>query len=150
MLLLLLCGCTYRVPYASSKPYYMVLKNSSLAVADTGFIKRDEHRFNLQLFSASTPVFELDVQNLVCLGYKCMTKKSFNREFFGFEHYDEFIEELVNLQPIYGKIDFIKDGNGFKQRIKTENYDITYRVDGGNLYFKDRKNRVLIKLKELK
>ncbi len=150
VVLLFFTGCAYKTPYASSKPYYVVIKNSSIAVADTGFIKKDEGRFNLQLFSASTPVFDLHVDSDVCLGFRCISKRSFNKEFFGAYHYEEFIDNLLNLQPIYDRINLKKLKNGFEQKIKTESYDITYRVQNENLYFKDRKNRVLIKLKELK
>ena len=148
--ILLLVGCAYKTPYKSSKPYYVVIKNSKIALADTGFIKRDDGRSNLQLFTAGTPVFDLHVKSDVCLDYICLKKENFNREFFGIMHYENFIDELFNLQPIYSKKNFKKIANGFERKIKTDSYDITYRVEGKNLYFKDRKNRILIKLKELK
>ena len=150
ILLLLFAGCAHKTPYASSKSYYIVVKNSKIAVADTGFIKRDGSRFNLQLFSASTPILNLHVDNDVCSGYICMPKRDFNAEFLGFGHYENFIDELFNFQPIYNKESLKKSKSGFEQKIKTDEFDIIYRVENGNLYFKDRKNRVLIKLKELK
>jgi hypothetical protein len=150
VLLLFFTGCAYKTPYTSSKPYYIVIKNSQIAVADTGFIKRDESRFNLQLFSASTPIFDLHVEDDVCIDYTCMSKRSFNTEFFGISHYESFIDELFNLKPIYNKKGLIKSRNGFEQKIKTDEFDISYKVEHGNLYFRDRTNRVLIKLKELK
>ncbi len=150
VIVLFLGGCTYKTQYEFSKPYYIVIKNSKIALADIGFIKKDKNRLNLQLFTAGTPVFELDIKSDVCLGYMCLKKKNFNAEFFGYSHYENFIDELFNLKPIYGKKNLKKIDNGFEQKIKTASYDITYRVKNGNLYFKDRKNRVLIKLKELK
>ena len=150
VLLLFFTGCAFKTPYKSSKPYYIVIKNSKIALADTGFIKKDDGRLNLQLFTAGTPVFDLHVKNDVCLDYICLKRKNFNREFFGNRHYDSFIDELFNLKPIYSKKNLKKIANGFEQKIKTDSYDITYRVEGENLYFKDRKNKILIKLKELK
>jgi len=149
-LLFLFVGCSQKTPYASSKAYFVVIKNSKIALADTGFIKKDNERLNLQLFSASAPIFDLHVKEDVCIDYMCLTRKSFNNEFFGFSHYKTFVDELFNMQPIYKQKNIEKTKDGFKQQIKTENYDITYRVQNNNLYFKDRKNRVLIKLKELK
>ena len=148
--ILLLTGCSFKTPYKSSKPYYIVIKNSKMAVADTGFIKRDESRFNLQLFTAATPIFDLHVEKNVCLDYACMSKKSFNREFFGISHYENFVNDLFNLKPIYNRKNLKEQNSGFEQKIQTDEFDITYRVENGNLYFKDRKNRILIKLKELK
>lgn len=143
-------GCAYKIPYASSTPYYVVIKNSSIAMADTGFIKRDKSRFNLQLFSASTPIFDLHVDDDVCLDYICLTQENFNKKFFGVKHYKGFVDELFNFKSIYNKKNLKKIQNGFEQKFKTDSYDITYRVENGNLYFKDTKNRILIKLKELK
>ena len=150
VIVIFLTGCAYKEPYQSSKPYYVVIKNSQMAVADTGFLKKDGPRLNLQLFSASTPILDLHVESDVCLDYACLSKKSFNTKFFGYAHYESFIDDLFNLKPIYSKKNLKNLDNGFEQKIKTDGYDITYRVDNGNLYFKDRKNRVLIKLKELK
>jgi len=149
VLLLFFTGCVYKIPYTSSKAYYIVIKNSQMAVAATGFIKKDDTRLNLQLFSAGTVILDLHVEENVCLSYTCMTKESFNKEFFGIHHYKEFIDELFKLKPIYGKKNLIKLENGFEQNIVTSSYDITYRVENGNLYFKDRTNKILIKLKEL-
>ncbi len=148
--LIFFTACSYRVPYTSSIPYYIVIKNSQIAVADTGFIKKDDTRLNIQLFSASAPIFDLHVEENVCLGYSCMSKESFNKKFFRVKHYKEFIDELFNLKPIYDKKNLKKLNNGFEQHIVTDSYDITYKIQNRNLYFKDRKNRVLIKLKELK
>ena len=150
VIILFLTGCSYKEPFLSSKPYYIVIKNSQIAVADTGFIKKDENRINLQLFSASTPIFDLHVKDDVCLDYVCMSKRSFNREFFGFSHYESFINELFNFKPIYDDKNLKKTELGFEQEIKTDEFNIVYKVDGENLYFKDKKNSVLIKLKELK
>ena len=147
--ILLFSGCAYKTPYTSSKPYYIVIKNSQISVADTGFIKRDDSRLNLQLFSAGTVLLDLHVEESVCLSYTCMSKESFNKEFFGIRHYKEFIDELFSFKPIFSKKNLKKLDNGFEQKIVTNSYDITYRVENGNLYFKDRTNKVLIKLKEL-
>ncbi len=148
--LFLLVGCSQKVDYQSSKSYYIVIKNSSIKVADTGFIRRGNNEINLQIFAASTPILDLHVKQDVCIGYTCLSKISFNKRFFGFSHYESFVDELFNLQPIYHKTNLVKTPNGFEQKIETKDYSIIYRVDGENLYFKDKKNRILIKLKELK
>jgi hypothetical protein len=150
ILLLLFSGCAYKRPYTSSKPYYIVIKSPQMAVAATGFIKKDNTRLNLQLFSAGTVLLDLHVEENVCSRYVCLSRESFNKEFFGVRHYEEFIDELFNLKPIYGEKNLEKLKNGFEQKIVTNSYDITYRVENENLYFKDKKNKILIKLRELK
>lgn len=149
-MLFLFVGCSQKISYTSSKAYFVVIKTQKIALADTGFIKKDDSRLNLQLFSASSPIFDLHVNDDVCIDYTCLTRESFNDEFFGYKHYKNFIDELFNMQPIYNKKNLLKSKDGFEQKIRTNNYDITYKVVNGNLYFKDKHNRVLIKLKELK
>lgn len=145
----LFIGCSMKIPYSSSKAYHIVIKNSKIAVSDTGFLKQDEDRLNLQLFSAATPILDLLIKDDVCLDMFCMRKEEFNYEFFGNKHYKSFVKELFTLQPIYNQKNIQKKENGFEQYIKTDSYDITYRVMGNELYFKDKKNKILIKLKEL-
>ena len=146
----LFIGCSIKTPYITSKSYHVVIKNSKIAVSDTGFLKQDEDRLNLQLFSAATPILDLLIKEDVCLNMFCMRKRKFNYEFFGNKHYEGFIKELFTLQPIYKQKNIQKNDNGFEQNIRNNFYDITYRVMGNDLYFKDRKNNILIKLKELK
>lgn len=146
-ILFLFVGCSQKLPYAFSKAYFVVIKTPKIALADTGFIKKDENRLNLQLFSASSPVFDLHVKSDVCVDYVCLTRDSFNDEFFGYKHYDNFVDDLFNMKAIYEQKNFLKTEDGFEQKIKTEDYDITYRIKNGNLYFKDTQNKVLIKLK---
>lgn len=143
-------GCSYKNVYSSSKAYHVVIKNSAIAVADTGFIKKSKEGFNLQVFSAATPILDLHVNNEVCLDYVCLSKDNFNKKFFGVAHYDNLLNDLLLFQPIYDANNITKTQDGFEQKIKNENYDITYKIQGSNLYFKDVKNRILIKLKELR
>lgn len=150
VVVLFFTGCAYKAPYTTSKPYFIVIKNSQIAVADTGFIKKNESTINLQLFSASTPILDLHVGQMVCINRTCVSKKRFNVEFFGYTHYESFVDEIFRLKPIYDKKNLKKIESGFEQKIETENFDITYRVEGKNLYFRDRKNRVLVRLKELR
>jgi len=150
LLVLFFIGCSVKTPYTSSQSYFVVIKNSQLALADTGFIKKREGDLNLQLFSASTPIFDLHVKGSVCIDLLCLDRTSFNKKFFGYGHYENFVDDLFNMQPIYNQTNLIKHKDGFEQKIKTKNYNIIYEVNNGNLYFKDMKNKILIKLKELK
>lgn len=149
IVIFLFLGCASKVAYESSQAYYIVIKNSQIAIADTGFIKKNPNTLNLQVFSASAPLLELEISENICIDSWCQGSKSFNKEFFGTSHYKTFINELLNFQPIYDRKNIIKAENGFSQKIKTDKYDINYRVQNGTLYFKDSQNRVLIKLKKL-
>jgi hypothetical protein len=149
LLALLFFGCAQKTVYNSSQAYYIVIKNPKMSIADTGFIKKNEDALNVQVFSASTPLLELEVSQNICINSLCLKAKRFNKEFFGTSHYETFINELLSFNPIYEEKNIIKEANGFSQTIKTENYEITYRVKNDTLYFKDSHNNILIKLRKL-
>lgn len=149
-LVFLLGGCSFKNPYMSSKSYHVVIKNKQIALSDTGFIKKDSKRFNLQLFSAGTPVLDLLIKDDVCLDYVCVSKEKFNSDFFGYSHYKTFVDDLFNFKPIYNGKSLKKLKNGFNQSLKTKHYDVFYEIKEDSLYFKDKQNRVLIKLKEIR
>ncbi len=151
ILLFVFGGCAIKQPYSVSKPYHVVIKNRDLALSDTGFIKKDSSRLNLQLFSAGSPLLDLIVyKDRVCRDLLCMNKLAFNKKFFGYKHYESFVDDLFNFLPLYEKKNIKKTKNGFTQKLVSDYYDIFYKIKDGSLYFKDRKNRVLIKIKELK
>jgi len=149
IIIFIFIGCAPKIQYTSSQAFFIVIKNSKIAIADVGFIKKNKDNLNLQIFSASTPIFELIVSDDICIDSLCMDKKSFNAEFFEKVHYETFITELLNFQPIYDEKNIIKTDKGFSQNIKTESFDIKYKVENETLYFKDKKNKILIKLRKL-
>lgn len=142
-------GCAQKIVYDSSQAYYVIIKNPKIALADTGFIKKSKNAISVQVFSAATPLLRLEVFKNICINSLCLQPKIFNQEFFGIAHYENFINELLNFEPIYDEKNIIKGKNGFKQHIQTENYDITYEVKDETLYFKDGINNILIKLRKL-
>lgn len=147
---LLLSGCSLKTPVISSKPYRVLIKNKNIALNDTGFLNFKAKEKNIQVFSAGNVILNLHVENKkVCLDSSCMKKNYFNQKFFGFKHYPSFIDDLLLFKPIYNGKNLRKLQNGFEQRLVGENYDIFYRVEDNKLYFKDKKNKVLMKLNEL-
>jgi len=150
MIFFLFIGCSQKEVYTSSDAYFVVIKNSKIAIGDTGFIKNNKDSLNLQVFSVASVIFELVLKDDVCVNSLCLNKTSFNEEFFGTKHYENFVDELFHFKPIYNEKNIQKTKNGFTQYIKTKDFDISYKVEGKTLYFKDRKNKILIKLRKLK
>jgi hypothetical protein len=146
---LLFFGCAPKIDYTKSQSYFVVVKNPQIAIADTGFIKKNSNTLNLQVFSAGTVVLELLVSDDVCINSLCLSPREFNKRFFGFEHYKGFMKNLLNFQPIYNRKNLQQLANGFTQNLKTNNYNISYRVKNRTLYFKDKNNKILIKLRKL-
>lgn len=149
-IVIFLVGCSLKEEILLSKPYHITIKNSKLRVSDTGFLNQKKSSLALQVFSAGTAILDLHVNDTqVCFDFTCVNKKRFNEEFFGFSHYDSLIEEILTMQPIYDRNNMQKTANGFEQNIMNTHFDITYKIKDHNLYFKDSKNNVLIKIRKL-
>lgn len=149
-LLLLLSGCATKMSITSSNTYLVSIKNKQIAFSDTGFLNYGKEYANLQILSAGTALFNLEVSQSVCLDGKCTDHLSFNKLFFNQEHYEGMIGELLMMKPIYDGQNCVITNDGFEQKIDLPNSHIIYTVHQKNLYFKDSKNGILMKLKELK
>lgn len=143
-------ACSLKEAALSSFPYHIVIKNSQIALNDTGFLLVKNHTKELQVFSAGTPILDLHVEDKkICLNTTCTNKTYFNQKFFGVRHYENILNEMLSFQPIYEGKNLKKLQNGFEQTFHAQNYDIFYKVENGRLYFKDKKNRILIKFDKL-
>jgi len=148
LLLLLLSGCTAR-PFVNSHTATIILKTPKIKFADQGYIRSNEDLVALELFSAGHPVGKFEIESMVCVdGEGCMRKSSFNAEYLNVYYPDTLMENVLRGRPIYGGVNFIKNEHGFEQHILDEFVEIKYRVSERQIYFKDRQNRVLIKIKK--
>lgn len=148
--LLIFLGCSQKIQIQSSLAAVIVIKNSQIALADTGFVNYAQDAIELQIYKASTVVFELLVRDDVCLDGYCMKKSAFNRRFFGYKHYENFLDDILHSKQIYDGKGLKKISNGFEQKLLSEDYDLHYRVQAGQIYLKDKKNAVLLKLRPIK
>ncbi len=148
LLILLLGGCTAK-PYVQSSAATVVLKSSKLKFADTGYIRSNEDLVGLELFSAGQAVAKIEVENMICVaGEGCMRKSTFNAEYLSSKYPDTLLENILRSRPIYGGLNLVENDEGFEQRITGNGVDIRYTIKPGSIYFKDRENGVLIKIKK--
>ncbi len=80
-----------------------------------------------------------------------MDKDEFNSRFLDYRYYENIFLDIVqgNLLKMDGILEKKEAGFGFVQMIKNEDFDIVYTVSKNQVFFRDRKNRIIIKLKEL-
>lgn len=146
--LLFLSGCGAR-PFVKTDVATIILKTPKLKFADTGYVRSNEDLVALELFSAGQAVGKIEIEDLVCVdGEGCMRKSSFNAEYLSADYPDSLMENILRSNPIYNGLNLVKDAHGFEQTISKNGVDIRYKVTDRQTYFKDRKNRVLIKIKK--
>ncbi len=148
--LILFVGCAQKYNINFSQPYKIVIKTNNIAIADSGFIIKADNYKSIQIFSVGKIVLHVELKKEdACINGLCTTRNDFNDRFFGFKHYPNLLDDILDKKVIYKGIEKIKTKNGFEQNIKNRNYDISYKVTNDSIYFKDRKNHILIKLKRL-
>jgi len=135
-----------------SNPYKVTMKTKKFAFSDTGFLNRYDNLINLQVFSMGKVVLDLTVylnDDEICVGSLCNTKHGFNQTFLTGAYPDDLVEKVLQSKPIMGGKNFKKMTKGFIQKIITGEYAIKYKIWPGNVYFKDAKNNIIIKLRKL-
>ncbi len=156
VLLLFFAGCATKgalqtqTALQSSKSCKVVFKTKKIAFADTGFLNKSPGEVSLQVFAMGTPVLKLKIKDEICLNGMCNSKRSFNQAHLSSYYPDTLMENVLNAKPILSSINLKKTVNGFTQNITGKWYKIKYKVDEENIYFKDSKNRIIIKIKGLK
>ncbi len=135
-----------------SEPYKITLKTKKFAFSDTGFLNRYKDAINLQVFTMGKLVLNLKLsltEDDICVDQLCNTKQGFNQTFLSGAYPDDLVANVLQSKPILRGKHLRKTTNGFMQKIMTDEYAIKYKIWPGNVYFKDTKNHIMIKLKKL-
>jgi|GEM_PF-695110 len=136
----------------TSNPYKVTMKTKKFAFSDTGFMNIYDNLINLQVFSMGKVVLDMTVslkEDDICVGKLCNTKHGFNQTFLTGAYPDTLVENILQSKPILGGKNLKKMSKGFIQKIITPQYAIKYKIWPGNVYFKDAKNNIIIKLRKL-
>ena len=147
LLFLIFAGCSVKKPI-SVLPSIITIKSKSLKFSDIGYIKKYEDMVSLEIYSAGVAVLRLKIGNNVCTDEGCISKKSFNERFLNKNYPKELLKNVILGKPIFNSKNLIKKDDGFEQHIfKVDCYDIIYIVKRDKIYFKDRLNKILIKIR---
>lgn len=148
VVLFLMTGCSSK-NYAPAESKLVVLKTKKLKFNDLAYIRHDGDAIQMDLYSAGMAVERFEVDNLICMSQGCMRKSSFNAEYLN-AHYPDTVLQNILLSRVIFEAKGMRDVcSGFVQKIKSEYYDITYKVSKTETTFKDRKNKILIKIKKV-
>jgi len=146
---LFLSACSLK-NYAHTESKVVIIKTPKLRFSDLAYIKHTENAVALELFVAGKLVQKISIDYLICVDEGCMSKKGFNSEYLNSAYPDEILQNIILGKPIYEKKNFLKNSEGFEQKIQNDSVNISYRVNAHEIYFKDRKNRIIFKIKDIK
>jgi len=146
---LLFGGCSLQ-QYTHSEPKLIVLKTPKIKFADTRYIRSSGDALEVELFSAGQAVGKISIDRMVCVdGEGCMRKRTFNEVYLNAAYPDTLMQHVLLGRPVFEAQGLERNEQGFTQHIQTLLVDINYKVKAHTIYFKDRKNKILIKIKRL-
>ena len=147
--LLLFSGCALK-QYEVTVSKVIVLKTPKIKFADTGYIRSSDDSVEVELFTAGQVVGRIVINHLVCVKDEgCLSKSGFNETYLNMAYPDTIMQHILLGKPIFEGHQLQESDKGFEQHIRNEAVDIIYRVDARQTYFKDKQNKILIKIKAI-
>jgi hypothetical protein len=147
--LFLFLGCA-PMQYEKHETRLIIFKTAKLKYADMGYIRRNKDAVKVDLFMAGQAARSIEVGKLICFEEGCMSRSDFNKEYLHASYPDDLLLNVLSGRPIFEKAAIAQTAQGFTQELQSSKYDITYRVENAEIYFKDRKNMILIKISKTK
>ena len=135
--------------YEHTESKVVIIKTPKLRFSDLAYIKHTSSAVALELFVAGKLVQKISIDYLICVNEGCMSKSRFNSEYLNSTYPDDILQNIILGKAIYEKKSYLKTSDGFEQTIKNESVNISYSVNSQQIYFKDKKNRIIFKIKEI-
>jgi len=132
---------------------FIVMKTKSIKFADMGFIYDNQFAVKVEIYANGQPLVDLDIneENICFSLLECMDKKEFNEKVLVADYPVTLLENIFRAKPIFLEENLEKIEGGFEQKIRKEGlYDISYSVVSGKRVFRDKINKILIKVREQK
>ena len=146
---LLFSACSVK-NYEHTESKLIIIKSPKIKFADLGYIRNSDKAVELELFVAGKVIEKISVNHLVCVSDGCMSKRGFNEEYLNAAYPDRILQNILLGHEIYDGKHRVKTNDGFEQTIEDKNVNITYKVSSNVVYFKDRKNNIIFKIKDIK
>ncbi|MDT8339656.1 MAG: hypothetical protein RQ763_10730 [Sulfurimonas sp.] len=135
--------------YEYTQTKIITIKSPKMKFSDVGYLRNSDKSIELELFMAGKSIEKITLNHLVCTSEGCMSKSGFNKEYLNSAYPDDTMQNMLLSRAIYDGKNLTKTADGFEQHIRDEDVDIVYRVNSDAVYFKDRKNGIIFKIKDL-
>ena len=142
---LLILGCAPK-SYEKNESRFILIKSPLLKYADLGYIRSNQNEVRADLFIAGNLVQSIEISTLICVNEGCLTKSAFNSEYLNVSYHDDVLLNVLLGRPIFDKASLQITELGFRQELKSTDYNIIYKVENGSILFKDSLNRLKIKI----
>lgn len=140
----ILASCSTKTANIST-PVFLTFKTQKLKFSDMAFIINNNGKISIDGYYAGKHVLNISFGAMVCIENGCMTKDEFNARFLSYNYYDNLFLDILRKRPLAIDAKVEKSQSGFSQ----SSQNIFYSVTKDETHFKDTKNKILIKIKEL-
>lgn len=147
--IVLVTGCSIK-NYEHTATKLITIKSKIFKFSDIGYIRHTQDAIELDLFMAGHIYKRIHINHMICVDEGCMNKKEFNKEYLSKAYPPSLLQNIILGKEIYKGKNRFKTDIGFIQQIKTSDVDIKYIVNFHDVYFKDRINHILVKIKDIK
>jgi hypothetical protein len=135
--------------YERNETKVIILKSPKIKFADTGYIRSTDKSIALEMFVAGQRVETIEINHLICVKSGCMSKSGFNAEYLHPSYPSDLLQNVLLGRAIYEGKNLLRTAEGFEQMIESSDVDIVYKKTVQQISFKDRKNKILLKIKDL-
>ncbi len=135
--------------YEFTKTKIIIIKSPKIKFSDLGYIRNSGESLELELFMAGKVIEKICINHLVCTNDGCMTKSGFNKDYLNQSYPSNILQNILLAKEIYDGKNFKKIQDGFEQIIKNKDVDIRYMVNSKVTFFKDKKNKIIFKIKDI-
>jgi len=136
--------------YEITKTKIIIIKSPQIKFSDLGYLRNTENSVELELFMAGKSIQKIAINHLICVSEGCMTKSGFNEDYLNENYPDDILQNILLAKPIYDSKNLQKTDVGFTQHISSLHVEITYKVTQNQVFFKDKKNHIIFKIKDTK
>ena len=134
--------------YEHSEAKIVTIKSPKIKFSDIGYVRHTDDAIELELFVAGHVFQRIHINSMICVEDGCMAKRSFNNEYLNAAYPADMLQNVILGRPIYAKQNLVKSKEGFVQNIVSKDVNIKYRVNAHSSFFKDKKNHIIIKIRD--
>jgi len=146
--ILLFSACSIK-EYEQTKSKLIIIKSPQIKFADLGYIRSTGSAIELELFMAGRSIKKIEINRLICVDEGCMTRGGFNEDYLDESYPSDLLQNILLGNVIYDGLNKEKTEDGFIQKIKNDDVNIKYKVNKKQIFFKDKENEIIFKIKEL-
>lgn len=142
---LLISNCSKNI-YQGRNSYLITIKSPNLKYSDIGLVEKSQSSVLVHIFSLGKEILRLEIGKYISINRSIPIPLSlFNSQYLSSEYPPSLLKNIFSGNPIFQGKNIVYLQNSFIQEFD----HIKYKVSQSEIYFKDSKNQILIRLRRV-